>query len=102
MTNTDIRRIISMANTNESIHWSIAKNTDTEIVLTNDYDKCVNYSIRVKHDDDDEWIVVKDNHMNSTVTMLCKGLNFWDDYAVTEHGLALAVEAAVKNFNSTY
>ena len=102
MTNVEIRIAINNANTNKDIRWSIVKNTPTEIVLTNSYDKCVNFSIRVDHDDDDEWVIVRDNHMETTVGLFCKGLNIWDDYNTTEQGLTMGVESAVRNFNNTY
>lgn len=102
MTNTDIRRIINEANDNKNIRWSIVKNTDTEIVLTNDYDKSINYTITVKHQDGEEWIVARDNLMNRRVAMLTQGMDVWDDYFETENGIRMAIQAAVQNFNETY
>ena len=102
MTNTNIMQVINTHNTNKNIKWSILKNTDTEIVLTNSYDKCVNYSVKVCSDSEDEWVGVKDNHMRSTVCVLTRGYTRWDDYKETEHGIAMALAAAVENFNSTY
>lgn len=102
MTNTNIKNIINEANTNKDIKWSIVKNTKTEITLTNSYDKCVNYSIKVKHQDGEEWIVARDNHMGCRVAMLLQGDDRWSDYADTEHGIQMAIEAAVRNFNYVY
>ena len=103
MTNIAIKTIINRANTNPAINWEVSVNTPRKIVLTNNYDDCISYSICVKQDCfDDECIVANDNHMDATVCVFCKGLNFWDDYTVTERGLEMAIEAVVNSFNYTY
>ena len=102
MTNTEIKNIINEVNTNPDIKWSISKNTDTEIVLTNSYDNCVSFTITVKHQAGDEWIVVRDNHMDKRVALLIQGDDRWSDYTYIEHGIKMAIEAAVYYFNGTY
>lgn len=101
MKKTDIMEIINAENTNKDIKWSIVENTETNITLTNSYDKSVNFTITVKHDDE-EWIAVRDNHMNRNVAGFLKGDSKWDDYRDTETGLKLGIEAAVSYFNYMY
>ncbi len=102
MTKTEIMRAITESNTNKDIKWSILKNMNTEIVLTNSYDPCVNYSIKVCSDSGDEWVGIRDNHMKSTVGVLTRGYTRWDDYKDTEHGIKMGIAMAVRNFHSTY
>lgn len=102
MTNSTIKNIINGVNTNPDINWGIALNTPYKIVLTNSYDKCVNYSIRVHHQDGDEWISVRDNHMDRLVGCYLHGHDIYSDYTYIEHGIQMAIEEAVENFNETY
>ena len=102
MKKQDIMKVIKETNTNPDIKWSILENTDTKIVLTNSYDKCINFSIQVKHDYLEEWITVRDEHMGCTVSMLMKGDSRWDDYKETEQGIIFAIQHAVHEFNHRY
>lgn len=98
MTNTNIKNIINEVNTNKDIKWSIAHNSNGLITLTNSYDTSVNFSIKVAECDGDEYILVIDNHMRSTVA----GYLPEYDYSNIEEGLALGIKAAVKYFNHVY
>lgn len=98
MTKQQIMRTIKEENNNPSIKWSVVENTSDRIVLTNDYDKGINYSIEVR----DEWITVRDNLTGSNVAGLLKGTSRWDDYEETEQGLLKGVAIAVHNFNYLY
>lgn len=102
MKKTDIMSIINKVNTNKNIRWSISKNTDTEIILTNSYDTAIKYSIKVKSEDGEEWITVRNEHMNTRCGMLLQGEDRWSDYTDTERGLEMGIETAVMNFNSRY
>lgn len=102
MTRTEITKTINDNNTNKSIKWSILENTSTKITLTNDYDKSINYSIEVNEYDEDEMILVINNHMVSTVAGLLKGNSSWDDYSDTKQGMLKGVAIAVRNFNHIY
>ena len=106
MNKNDIMTVINQANTNADIKWSILENAESKIVLTNSYDTCVKYTIEVKREVEDglneEWITVRDNHMQCTVAMLMKGDTRWDDYKDTKHGIILAIQHAVHNFNHLY
>lgn len=102
MTKQQIMRTIKEENNNPSIKWSVVENTSERIVLTNDYDKGINYSIEVRRDDADEWITVRDNLQGSNVAGLLKGTSKWDDYEETEQGLLKGVAIAVHNFNYLY
>lgn len=102
MTKQQIMRTIKEENNNPSIKWSVVENTSERIVLTNDYDKGINYSIEVRRDDADEWITVRDNLTGSNVAGLLKGTSRWDDYEETEQGLLKGVAIAVHNFNYLY
>lgn len=103
MTKIDIMKAINESNTNKEIKWSVAKNTATKIILKNSYDTAVQYSINIcleEHGDD--CIVVKNDHMGSTVTCLLQGDDRWSDYVHTDDGIVKAVKVAVRSFNHTY
>ena len=102
MTKQQIVRTIKEENNNPSIKWSVVENTSERIVLTNDYDKGINYSVEVRRDDADEWIIVRDNLYGRIVVILNKGTSKWDDYEDTDHGLLKGVSIAVHNFNYLY
>ena len=98
MTKANIKAIIAGANTNKDIKWDVAENTPEKIVLTNSYDKCVKYTIKISED----CITVRDNHMGTAVAYLFKGDSRFDDYNNDDDGLRIAITAAVRNFNHTY
>lgn len=102
MTKQQIMRKIRGVNHNPSIKWSVVENTSDRIVLTNNYDKGINYSIEVRRDGADEWITVRDNLQGKNVEGLIKGTSKWDDYEETEQGLLKGVAIAVQNFNYLY
>lgn len=99
MTKQQIMRTIKEKNSNPSIKWSVVENTSERIVLTNDYDKGINYSIDVRREVGEEWIVVRDNLMDSLVALLFK---VGGDYEETEQGLLKGVATAVRDFNYYY
>ena len=102
MTNIAIKDIINATNTNRQIVWDIAVNTPYKIVLTNSYDNCVSYSIKVGREGQDQWISVRDNHMDKTVAFFIGDESNWGDYTETEQGVKMAIESAVRNFNYMY
>lgn len=102
MTKQFIMDIINWVNPNRDIKWSILKNTAKEIILTNSYDKCVKYTISINHQGADEWISVRDNHMDRLVGCFLQGDDNCSDYTYIDHGIKLAIEEAVENFNETY
>ena len=102
MTKTNIMKVINKANTNKNIRWSILEATDTMIILTNDYDKCVKFKIVVKNVEGEAYIEAKDQHMGTTVCLLLYGDRGWCDYTETEQGITLAIEQVVEHFNHTY
>lgn len=102
MTKQQIMRTIKEVNNNSSIKWSVAENTPERIVLTNDYDKGINFSIEVGRDEIDEYITVRDNMIGRDVAVLLKGMSKWYDYNGTEQGLLKGVAIAVRNFNYLY
>lgn len=102
MTKQQIMRTIKEENNNPSIKWSVVENTSERIVLTNDYDEGINYTIEVRRDDEYEWILVRDNLHDSNVAGLLKGTHWWDDYEETEQGLLKGVAIALRNFNYLY
>lgn len=102
MTKQQIKQIINEVNTNKEIKWGISKHTTHEITLTNSYDKSVSLSIKIKHDDLDEWIDVVDNHLGCRVVLLIWDEDGWGDYRETKQGIHMAIEAAVVYFNSKY
>ena len=102
MTNQRIMRTVRGANHNPSIKWKVIENTSDRIVLTNDYDKGINYSIEVRRDGADEWITVRDNLQGRNVECLIKGSGEWDDYVETEQGLLKGAAIAAHDFNYIY
>ena len=110
MNKNDIVKTINEVKTNNHIKWSVLENTDTKIVLTNDYDKCINFSIEVRHREIEwgdttkveEWIAVKDNHMGSNIALLLQGDTRWDDYKETTQGIIMGIRYAVQHFEYMY
>ena len=51
MTNQQIMRTIRGVNHNPSIKWKVIKNSSNRIVITNNYDTGIKYTIEVKRDD---------------------------------------------------
>lgn len=102
MTKTNIMKAINEVNTNKDIKWSITKNTKNEIMLTNSYGKDIKYSITVKSCEGDEWIKIRNEHMDTGCGMLLQGNDKWSDYTDTENGLEMAVKSVVRNFNYFY
>lgn len=98
MTSMDIVRLIDKVNTNKQIRWEVLENEPNKIVLTNNYDKCVKFTIKVV----DDGITVLDNHMLSGVAYLCKGESRCDDYQDDAEGVRLAITTTVDYFNNTY
>lgn len=107
MNNIDIMKVIREANRNRPTKWSILENSDTQIVLTNDYDKCIRYTITIKSDVDDEWvnewITIRNDHMRMLVDVLLKGMPTKGcDYQETQQGITMAIHKAVRDFHCTY
>lgn len=61
MTNQQIMITIRGANQNPSIKWKVIENYSDRIVITNDYDAGIKYTIEVKRDTLCEWIKVSDD-----------------------------------------
>ena len=97
MTNAHIKTIIGAVNTNKDIKWEIAENTPEKIVLTNSYDKCVKFTIKIG----DEFITIKDDH-GTRCDYLSKGDTRWDDYKNNIDGIHLAIRSTVNYFNNIY
>lgn len=102
MTKHQIMRTIKEENINPFIKWSVVENTSKRIVLTNDYDTGIKYSIEVNRDYPDEWITVRDNLLDRIVEVFIKGTSRRYDYDETEDGLLKGVAIAVRNFNYFY
>ena len=98
MTKATIKQTIIGVNTNKDIKWYVAEKTADKIVLTNSYDKCVKFTIKIGAD----CITVHDDHMFYAVEYLLKGDSRFDDYNNDIDGIKLAIEAAVNYFNRTY
>ena len=98
MTKTMIKEIINGVNTNKDIKWDVVENTSEKIVLTNSYDKCVKFTIKIG----DEFITIKDDHIGHAVDYLSKGDTRYDDYKNDTDGVRLAIKATVNHFNHTY
>ena len=106
MRKTEIMKAINESNTNKEIKWDVLENTDTKIILTNDYDKSICFTIEVKHSEwegsKEEWIDVCDNLTGAKAYVLIQGNDRWSDYKDTEKGLVQAVKIAVAYFNRRY
>lgn len=98
MTKAEIKSIINGVNTNKDIKWNVEENTLEKIVLTNSYDKCVKFTIKIGAD----CITVRDNHMGNAVEYLLKGDSRYDDYNNDIDGVRRATKATVNYFNLTY
>ena len=98
MTKSMILAHINAANPNKSIKWYIVDKTDDQIVLTNDYDACVKFTITIGA----EGIIVTDDHMTQGIAYLVKGTTRWDDFIDDEDGILMALKATVNYFNRTY
>ena len=98
MTKAEIKSIIIGVNTNKDIIWNVEENTPEKIVLTNNYDKCVKFTIKIGTD----CITVRDDHMGDAVEYLLKGDSRYDDYNNDIDGVRLAIKATVNHFNHTY
>ena len=98
MNKATIKHTIIGVNTNKDIKWDVAENTPERIVLTNSYDKCVKFTIKIGAD----CITVRDDHMFHAVEYLLKGDSRFDDYNNDIDGIKLAIKATVNYFNRTY
>ena len=98
MTKSSILAHINASNTNKDIKWYILERTDEKIVLTNSYDKCVKFTIKIENDG----IHIVDDHMIYSVGYLLKGDTRWDDCNDDETGIWLALKSTVNYFNRTY
>lgn len=98
MTKATILHTIINVNANKDIKWDVIEKTPEKIVLTNSYDACVKFTIKIG----DDCITVRDNHMGDAVTYLFKGDSRFDDYNNDLDGIMLAIKATVHYFNRIY
>lgn len=96
----DIMSVVKDCKNNHA-KWSVIDSREDRIELTNDYDTCVKYVIKVDRDEYGEHIEVRDEHMQRFVALLCKGDSF-DDYESTDEGLKQAIRCCVRSFNYYY
>ena len=101
MTVKDIRTIIGENNKNTEIKWNVAKNTKSEIRLTNSYDKCVEFIIRVKEEDGDKYAKITEENAGIKAYYSI-GDDRYDDFASEEEALRECVKSAVKMFYIYY
>lgn len=98
MTNKKIMAIIKEENNNPLIKWSIVENTPERIVLTNDYDEGIYYTIEIRGDGIDEWIRVSDKIKDIRISILLK----YEDYDHIEEGFLKGISKAIDHFNYYY
>lgn len=102
MTKEQIRWIIKKANTNGVIKWTVIENAPKKVILTNDYDKSVHYTIEAIEMEDYEYIRVTDDLQGTTVSVLLRGCKPWDDYCERQQGIRMGIITAVRHFNYCY
>ena len=100
MTKKQILNIINKENENTEIKWEVIKNTRSLIVLTNDYDKDIEFKIEVLDEND---IKITDvNRWVHNIGLLLFGTDRWSDFSDRECGLRKAIKLAVEHFYYYY
>lgn len=98
MTKTNILEIIKENNVNKEITWNITKNTKSEVIITNNYDDNIEFSIVIE----EVGINLYDNLENKMFSYLIKGTSIYDDYSYDEVGLSMAIKKVVRHFYNVY
>lgn len=107
MTKAVINAIIKENNQNRDIHWKVLENKKDKIVITNDYDECVQFTIQKVQDcvfstDEESAIECYDEHMKHCFAYLIKGTQYWADYKDETVGLTIAIKKVVRHFYYYY
>ena len=103
MTKIDILSIINENNVNNEIIWNVEKNTQKEIIISNDYMGGVKFSIKiVENGTNEKDIKIVDETQKSIVTYLIQGNEFYCDFENQEVGIAQAVSKIVRYFYYLY
>lgn len=96
----DIMNVIKNCK-NNYVKWSVVDKRKDRIELTNDYDKCVKFVIKIEKNELGEHITVRDEHMQKLVALFYKD-DFFDDYESTDEGIKQAIQSCVHHFNYYY
>lgn len=100
MTKEQILKIINKENENSEIKWEVIKNTRSLIVITNDYDKDIEFKIEVSAKNN---IIITDvNGWMHNIGILLYGTDRWSDFSELECGLRKAIKLAVEHFYYYY
>lgn len=98
MTKKDILSIINENNVNNEITWNVEKNTQKEIIISNDYMGVVKFSIKFIEKD----IKIVDETQKDIVIYLIHGNRWYCDFENTEEGIEKAVAKIVRYFYFLY
>lgn len=100
MTKKQILDVINKENENSEIKWKVVKNTRNLIVITNDYDKDIEFKIEVSSENN---IIITDvNGWISDMGLLLFGTDRWSDFSDMECGLRKAIKLVVHHFYYYY
>lgn len=100
MTRKQILDVINKENENSEIKWKVIKNYRNLIVITNNYDKNIEFKIEVLGGND---IKVTDvNGWVHNIALLLFGTERWSDFSDMECGLRKAIKLVVKHFYYYY
>lgn len=100
MTKEQILKIINKENENSEIKWKVVKNYRNLIVITNNYDKNIEFKIEVLDGND---IKVTDvNGWAHMIALLLFGTDRWSDFLDVESGLRKAIKLVVEHFYYYY
>lgn len=100
MTKEQILMIINKENENSKIKWKVVKNYRNLIVITNNYDKNIEFKIEVLDGND---IKVTDvNGWVHMIALLLFGTDRWSDFSDMECGLRQAIKLVVQHFYYYY
>ena len=103
MTKANILAVIKEVNENKDIKWNVTKNTKKEVVVVNDYDESIKFSISLKVSEatGDEYLSITDR-WGESIGCLLKGTEFWADFSEMEDGITKAVKKVVRHFYYYY
>lgn len=100
MTRKQILDVINKENENSEIKWKVIKNYRNLIVITNNYDKNIEFKIEVLGGND---IKVTDvNGWVHNIALLLFGTERWSDFSDMNCGLRKAIKLAVEHFYYYY
>lgn len=109
MTKAEINAIIKESNQNRHIHWKVEENKKNRIVITNDYDNSIRFTIEKR--DEQFWggevgcIEVYDYHMKHEIAYLLQGHRgepFYCDFEDERAGWTMAIKKMVRHFYYYY